>query len=56
MTPKEIQQKLGINADKIKLFKRERIFAPENFSIGNRSTNYTETDYENLRILVVLTK
>ena len=56
MTPKEIQQKLGINADKIKLFKRERIFAPENLPIGNRSTNYTETDYENFRLLVVLTK
>jgi len=56
MRPKEIQEKLGIDANRIKLFKREGIFFPENPPSGNRSTNYTETDCENLRILVVLTK
>lgn len=56
MRPKEIQEKLGIDADRIKLFKREGIFFPENPPSGNRSTNYTETDCENLRLLVVLTK
>ncbi len=56
MRPKEIQQKLGIDADRIKLFKREGVFAPENPPSGNRGTNYTEADYENLRCLVVLTK
>ena len=56
MRPKEIQEKLGINADRIKLFKRENIFFPENPPSGNRSTNYTETDFKNLRLLVVLTK
>lgn len=56
MRPKEIQEKLGIDADRIKLFKREAVFAPENPPSGNRATNYTETDYENLRLLVVLTK
>ena len=56
MRPKEIQEKLGIDADRIKLFKREGVFAPENPPSGNRATNYTETDYENLRLLVVLTK
>lgn len=56
MRPKEIQEKLGIDADRIKLFKREGIFFPENPPSGNRGTNYTETDLENLRLIVVLTK
>lgn len=56
MRPKEIQEKLGIDADRIKLFKREGIFFPEHPPSGNKSTNYTETDCENLRLLVVLTK
>lgn len=56
MRPKEIQEKLGIEADRIKLFKREGIFYPENPPSGNRGTNYTETDFENLRLIVVLTK
>ncbi|PKM87333.1 MAG: transcriptional regulator [Firmicutes bacterium HGW-Firmicutes-10] len=56
MRPKEIQDKLGIDADRIKLFKREGIFFPEHPPSGNKSTNYTETDCENLRLLVVLTK
>ena len=56
MRPKEVQQILGIDADRIKLFKREGVFAPENPPSGNHSTDYTETDLENLRFLVVLTK
>lgn len=56
MRPKEIQEKLGIDANRIKLFKRENIFSPENPPLANRSTNYTETDYENLKLIVVLTK
>lgn len=56
MRPKEIQEKLGIDADRIKLFKREGVFFPENPPSGNKSTNYTEVDLENLRLLVVLTK
>lgn len=56
MRPKEVQQILGIDADRIKLFKREGVFAPVNPPSGNRGTNYTETDLENLRVLVVLTK
>lgn len=56
MRPKEIQQKLGIDADRIKLFKREGVFTPENPPSGNHGTNYTKIDYENLRFLVVLTK
>ena len=56
MKPKEIQQKLGINADRIKFFKREGVFAPENLPFGNRGTDYTEADFKNLQFLVVLTK
>lgn len=56
MRPKEVQEKLGINADRIKLFKREGIFRPENAPSGNRGTDYTNTDLENLRLIVVLTK
>jgi DNA-binding transcriptional MerR regulator len=56
MKPKEIQEKLGINADRIKFFKKQGVFAPENPPSGNRGTNYTETDYKNLQFIVVLTK
>lgn len=56
MKPKEIQKKLGINADRIKFFKREGVFTPENPPSGNRGTDYTEADVEALRCLVVLTK
>lgn len=56
MKPKEIQEKLGINADRIKFFKKHGVFTPENPPSGNRGTNYTETDYKNLQFLVVLTK
>lgn len=56
MRTKEIQEKLGIDADRIKFFKREGVFFPENPPSGNRSTNYTYTDLENLRLLVVFTK
>ena len=56
MKPKEIQEKLGINADRIKFFKKQGVFTPENPPSGNRGTNYTETHYKNLQFLVVLTK
>lgn len=56
MRPKEVQKMLGIDADRIKLYKKEGVFTPENPPSGNRSTNYTDADCENLRLLVVLTK
>lgn len=56
MRPKEIQEKLGINADRIKLFKREGVFFPENPPSGNHGTEYTVTDFKNLQLLVVMTK
>jgi DNA-binding transcriptional MerR regulator len=56
LKPKEIQKTLGINADRIKFFKREGVFTPENPPSGNHSTEYTESDLEALRRLVVMTK
>lgn len=56
MRPKELQEKLNISADRIKFYKREELFAPENPPSGNRGTNYTENDFECLRLLEVLTK
>lgn len=56
MKPREVQKRLGINADRIKFFKREGVFAPVNPPSGNRSTEYTEADFEALQSLVVMTK
>lgn len=56
MRPKEIQKKLGITADRIKFYKREELFFPENPPSGNKGTDYTEADYESLKLLEVLTK
>lgn len=56
MRPKELQEKLGITADRIKFYKREGLFSPENPPSGNRGTNYTDADCESLRLLEVLTK
>lgn len=55
MRSKEIQEKLNITADRIKLYKKEKIFSPQN-SIFGKITDYTEIDLENLRLLVVLNK
>lgn len=56
MKPKEIQKKLDINAERIKLFKREGIFYPENLPTRNKPTDYTEMDLKKLRLIVILTK
>ena len=56
MRPKEVQQILGIDADRIKLFKREGVFAPENPPSGNRGTNYTETDLEKIYSIIQMRK
>lgn len=56
MRPKELQKKLHINADRIKFYKKQDVFTPENPTSGNRATNYTENDYEALKVLEVLTK
>ena len=56
MRPKEAQRKLGMTADRIKFFKKQGIFTPENPPSGNHGTDYTENDVEALRFLDVLTK
>ena len=56
MKPKELQNKLKITADRIKFYKRQDLFFPENPPSGNRGTDYTESDYECLQFLEVLTK
>ena len=54
MRPKEIQEKLGIDAERIKLFKREGIFKPEHPPVGNKATDYTEADFKTCRGLLSL--
>ncbi len=56
MRPKELQEKLGITADRIKFYKKQDLFSPENPTSGNKATNYTEGDLQALKVLEVLTK
>lgn len=56
MRSKEIQEKLNITVDRIKYYKREGVFFPQNKGVNSKITNYTEVDLENLRFLIVLTK
>ena len=56
MRPKEIQEQLGHDADRIKFFKKQEVFFPENPPSGNHRTEYTEKDFEALKLLMVLTK
>lgn len=56
MKPKELQKLLGINADRIKFYKKQNVFIPENPTNGNQATNYTESDYRALQTLEILTK
>ena len=56
MRPKEVQERLGIDAERIKFFKKQGVFSPENPPEGNHSTDYTEKDFEVLKLLMVLTK
>ena len=53
MRPKEIQERLGIDAERIKLFKREGIFKPEHPPVGNKATDYTEADFKNLQRMIL---
>ena len=55
MTPKELQAVLGIDANRIKYFKRSGLFFPENPPVGNRPTIYTLKDFQRLKELVYLT-
>lgn len=51
-TPKGIQEKLNIDVDRIKLFKERGNLHIGEPIVGNRETNYTDINYENLRLLV----
>ena len=56
MRPQEVFKKLNITDDEIKKFKKAGVFKPENPPNGNRPTNYTEHDLENLKTIIVLGK
>lgn len=56
MKPKEICDKLGIDRNRINYYKEAKVFSPDYPPSGNRATNYTEADYEALKLLEVLTK
>ena len=55
MTPKELQNMLGISGNRIKYFKRKGLFIPENPTKESVATNYTQKDYDRLRKLAILT-
>ena len=56
MQPKEVCELLGIGRERIKYFKKQEVFAPENETSGNRAREYTDHDVAKLRQLIVLTK
>ena len=56
MRPKELQEKLGITADRIKFYKKQDLFFPENPTSGNKPTVYTDNDLQAVKVLEVLTK
>jgi DNA-binding transcriptional MerR regulator len=56
MQAKEVTKILGINRDRIKYFRKQGVFESENLPSGNKSPEYTDTDVENLKTLIVLTK
>ena len=55
MQTKDITDALGITRERIKYYKKEGVFFPEN-PVANRKTEYTDRDFENLKRLVILTK
>lgn len=56
MQPKEVCELLGIGRERIKYFKKQEVFAPENETSGNRAREYTDHDVDKLRQLIILTK
>lgn len=56
MRPKEFCEALHISENVIKKYKKEGLFFPEHPSEGNRATDYTKTDMQNLKKLLVLSK
>lgn len=56
MQNKEVTEKLGIKRERIKYFKKQAVFVPENPFSDNKNILYTEKDFTALKKLVVLTK
>lgn len=56
MQANEVTKLLGINRDRIKYFRKQGVFEPEHMPIGNKSPEYTQTDIDNLKTLIILTK
>lgn len=55
MQTKDITDALGITRERIKYYKKEGVFVPEN-PVVNGKTEFTDRDFENLKRLVILTK
>lgn len=55
MQTKDITDALGITRERIKYYKKEGVFVPEN-PVVNGKTEFTDRDLENLKRLVILTK
>lgn len=55
MQTKDITDALGISRERIKYFKDEGVFVPENPVVKGK-TEFTDRDFENLKKLVILTK
>lgn len=56
MQANEVTKLLGINRDRIKYYRKQGVFEPENAPIGNKSPEYTQADIDRLKTLIVLTK
>lgn len=56
MQANEVTKLLGINRDRIKYFRKQEVFEPENTPIGNKSPEYTQADIAHLKTLIILTK
>jgi len=56
MQTKEVTKMLGVNRERIKYFKKQNVFMPENTVVDSKSAEYTEGDVTALRKLVILTK
>jgi len=55
MRTKDVLEALNISRERIKYYKKEKVFAPEKGSVNGRA-DYTNNDLENLKRLVILSK
>ncbi|MDD6240670.1 MAG: MerR family transcriptional regulator [Eubacteriales bacterium] len=56
MKPKDVALLLSMSPEKIKFYKKSKVFSPEHSPQGNHPTEYTPKDIENLKILQFLTR